>query len=264
MEKTRLDVFLAEKGLAESREKARSYIKSGFVTVNGKTITKAGENVCESDAVEVSETCEFVSRGGYKLKKAIAVFSPELDGKICMDIGASTGGFTDCMLKNGAAKVYCVDVGSGQLSPKLLADGRVVNLEKTNIRYLTPSDIPDAIDFASIDVSFISLTLVLPAARELIRDGGHIVALVKPQFEAGKGNVGKKGVVKETGVHKEVILRITDFALNNGFSVLGLDYSPIKGPEGNIEYLVYLEKSGSPYCCPTDPGAVVALSHKNL
>ena len=264
MEKTRLDIYIAENGLAESRERAKSYIKSGFVFVNGKKAMKAGEGVSDGDIVEVRETIEFVSRGGYKLKKAIEVFSPEIDGKICMDIGASTGGFTDCMLQNGAKKVYAVDVGTGQLAEKLREDSRVVNLEKTNIRYLTADKIPDEIDFASIDVSFISLELVLPVARELLCKSGHIIALIKPQFEAGRENIGKNGVVRDENIHLSVIKKIIDLAFREGFSVIGLDYSPIKGPEGNIEYLIYLEKCDNPVAFQGKFADIVEKSHRML
>ena len=207
----------------------------------------------------------YVSRGGLKLEKAMESFPITLEGKICMDIGASTGGFTDCMLQNGAEKVYAVDVGYGQLDWKLRTDERVVNLERTNIRYITEEQVPDLLDFASVDVSFISLCLVLPVARRFLKEDGQMVCLIKPQFEAGKGKVGKKGVVREPEIHKEVIEKIVDFVLHNGFSVLGLTFSPVKGPEGNIEYLIYLKKSDAPAMeteCSVD--ALVGESHATL
>lgn len=246
-EKKRLDVAVFEQGLAESREKAKAYIMSGIVFVNGQKEEKAGTLVKPEDKIEVrGKTLAYVSRGGLKLEKAMKSFGIKLDGCICMDVGASTGGFSDCMLQNGAKKVYAIDVGYGQLAWKLRSSDKVVNLERTNIRYVTREQVPDEIDFSSIDVSFISLTLVLPVVRELLRDNGRVVCLIKPQFEAGKGKVGKKGVVREKSIHIEVVEKIKNFALENGFSILGLDFSPVKGPEGNIEYLILLEKSDSP------------------
>ena len=263
MEKTRLDVFLTEHALCESREKAKAFIMAGQVYVNGMKASKAGDTVKDGDNVEVRAKSEFVSRGGFKLKKAVASFDIDLSGKVCMDIGASTGGFTDCMLKNGAAKVFCVDVGYGQLAWSLRTDERVVNLERTNIRYLTPEVLGVVPDFASIDVSFISLKLVLPAVKVLIAPGGRVVALIKPQFEAGREKVGKKGVVREKSTHEEVIRSVTEFAVSNGFSVLGLDYSPIKGPEGNIEYLAYLQSDDEGRMCDTDIAELVEDSHEH-
>lgn len=238
-EKTRLDVYLFENGLSESRERARALIMAGLVYVNGQKALKPGVTLKNTDEVTVRGGMEFVSRGGHKLKKAVEAFSLDLKNKICMDVGASTGGFTDCMLQNGARKVYCVDVGYGQLAWKLRSDERVVNLERTNIRYVTEEQIPDKIDFASIDVSFISLELVLPIVYNLLSENGEVSALIKPQFEAGREKVGKKGVVREISTHIEVIEKITRFAESAGFVLLGLTFSPIKGPEGNIEYLLY-------------------------
>ncbi len=233
--KQRLDVALVERGLILSREKAKVVIMEGLVYVNGQKSDKAGAQVKDDDTIEIrGETLRYVSRGGKKL-----------EGCTCIDIGASTGGFTDCMLQNGAKKVYSVDVGYGQLAWSLRTDERVVNLERTNIRYVTEEQIPDLIDFISVDVSFISLTLVLPVAWKLLKDQACMVCLVKPQFEAGKDKVGKKGVVREPQIHKEVIRKVADCAVGLGFAVKGLDYSPIKGPEGNIEYLLFLQKTDS-------------------
>lgn len=236
-------MMLVSRGLAASREKAKAIIMSGIVYVDGQKEDKAGSMFEETAQVEVrGATLKYVSRGGLKLEKAMTHFGVELEGKVCMDVGSSTGGFTDCMLQNGAVKVYAVDVGHGQLDWKLRNDPRVVCMEKTNIRYVTPQDIDDVLDFASVDVSFISLTKVLGPARELLADGGEMVCLIKPQFEAGREKVGKKGVVRDKSVHEEVIDKVVSFALSIGFSVLHLEYSPIKGPEGNIEYLVHLKK----------------------
>ena len=241
--KERLDVLLVKRNLAESREKAKALIMSGIVYVNGQKEDKAGTTFDETAPIEVrGNTLKYVSRGGLKLEKAMTHFGVELKGKICMDVGASTGGFTDCMLQNGAVKVYSVDVGHGQLAWKLRNDERVVCMEKTNFRYMVPSDIQDALDFASVDVSFISLTKILIPARNLLKESGRMVCLIKPQFEAGRDKVGKKGVVREPEIHREVIAKVIDFADLTGFSVQGLTYSPVKGPEGNIEYLVFLEK----------------------
>lgn len=262
-EKKRLDAFLFEKGFSESREKAKAFIMSGIVYVNDQKVLKAGMTVTDDDRIEVRGGMEFVSRGGYKLKKAMQNFPITLADKICMDVGASTGGFTDCMLKNGAKKVFCVDVGYGQLAWKLRSDERVVNLERTNIRYVTAEQVPDPIDFFSVDVSFISLKLVLPTVLPLLTDDGQGVCLIKPQFEAGRERVGKKGVVRDIQTHIDVVREITDFANENGFSVLGLDFSPIKGPEGNIEYLMYIQK-GSGKANVLDPIAVVQASHSQL
>ena len=246
-EKIRLDCALVSKGLAETREKAKALIMSGIVYVNNQKSDKAGYTVKPDDIIEVrGAALKYVSRGGLKLEKAMSSFSLSLDGFICADIGASTGGFTDCMLQNGAKKVYSIDVGYGQLAWKLRTDGRVVNLERTNFRYVTKEQVPDSLDFASVDVSFISLSHILPVMRTLLKDNGRAVCLIKPQFEAGKENVGKKGVVREISVHIAVVEKIIDLAYQNKFNVLGLDFSPIRGPEGNIEYLCYLEKTENP------------------
>ena len=243
MAKERLDVLLVSRGLAESREKAKAIIMSGNVYVDGQKEDKAGSNFPAEAVIEVrGNTLKYVSRGGLKLEKAMEQWGFLLDGMICMDIGASTGGFTDCMLQNGATKVYSVDVGQGQLAWKLRNDERVVCMEQTNFRYVTPEDIPDALDFASVDVSFISLTKILIPARKLLKAGGQMVCLIKPQFEAGRGKVGKNGVVREPQIHEEVIRKIIDYADSIGFEVLHLEYSPIKGPEGNIEYLLHIRK----------------------
>ena len=241
--KERLDVLLVNKGLAASREKAKAIIMSGIVFVDGQREDKAGASFDDKALIEIKgPTLKYVSRGGLKLEKAMSNFDVSLDGKVCMDVGCSTGGFTDCMLKDGAVKVYAVDVGHGQLDWKLRNDERVVCMEKTNIRYVTPDMIDDRIDFSSIDVSFISLTKVLGPVKELLTDTGNIVCLIKPQFEAGREKVGKKGVVRDINVHKEVIHTVIDFAKDIGFAICNLDYSPIKGPEGNIEYLLHLSK----------------------
>lgn len=240
--KERLDVLLVKQGLAQSREKAKALIMAGDVFVDGQREDKAGTLFEETKArIEVrSAGLKYVSRGGLKLEKAMECFPICLDGKICMDIGASTGGFTDCMLQNGAKKVYSVDVGHGQLAWKLRNDERVVCMEKTNFRYVKPEDIPDRLDFASVDVSFISLTRILLPARNLLQPAGEMVCLIKPQFEAGREKVGKKGVVRDPYVHGEVIQKVMDFADLMGFLILGLTWSPVKGPEGNIEYLIHL------------------------
>jgi len=242
--KERLDILVVNRGLAPSREKAKAMIMAGNIFVGNEREDKPGSKFDEDAEITVhGKTLPYVSRGGLKLEKAIDSFDIKLDGLICMDIGASTGGFTDCMLQNGASKVYSVDVGYGQFDWKLRNDERVVCMEKTNIRYVTPDDIDDVLDFASCDVSFISLTKVLPAAYNLLKEDGRMVCLIKPQFEAGKEKVGKKGVVRDPKVHLEVIEKILDYSTDNGFVILGLNYSPIKGPEGNIEYLVYIKKS---------------------
>ena len=243
--KERLDVLLVEQGYAASREKAKAIIMSGSVFVNGQREDKAGSTFDPTKStIEVKgHTLKYVSRGGLKLEKAMAQFTIGLEDKVCMDIGASTGGFTDCMLQNGASKVYSVDVGHGQLAWSLRNDERVVCMEKTNFRYLTREDIQDDLDFASVDVSFISLSKILLPARRLLKDHGQMVCLIKPQFEAGKEKVGKKGVVREQSVHQEVIEKIYTLADILGFQILGLEYSPIKGPEGNIEYLIHIEKN---------------------
>ena len=271
--KERLDVLLVKRNLAESREKAKALIMSGIVYVNGQKEDKAGTTFEETAPIEVrGSTLKYVSRGGLKLEKAMDRFGVRLDGRICMDVGASTGGFTDCMLQNGAVKVYSVDVGHGQLAWKLRNDERVVCMEKTNIRYVTPEDIADPIGFASIDVSFISLTKVLGPVKALLEDNGQIVCLIKPQFEAGREKVGKKGVVREPAVHLEVIDMVIDYALSIGFEALNLEFSPIKGPEGNIESLLYLQKhpedQEAEYAvrreAAADPKAVVAEAHQTL
>lgn len=264
--KIRLDQYLVQHGLTQSRERAKALIMSGIVFVNEQKVDKAGEMIKEDAKVEVrGHDIGYVSRGGLKLEKAMQCFPLTPKGKVCMDIGASTGGFTDCMLQNGAKKVYSVDVGYGQFAWKLRQDPRVVCMEKTNIRYVTPEDIDDVLDFASVDVSFISLTKVLPAAYALLKDGGQMVCLIKPQFEAGREKVGKKGVVRDKAVHEEVIERIITFALENGFSVHHLEYSPIKGPEGNIEYLVHIEKSDEAIKEESvDIHAVVEAAHGEL
>lgn len=239
----RLDVELVNRGLVESREKGRALIMEGAVYVNGQKAYKAGDKVKDGMNIEIrGAKLRYVSRGGLKLEKALDVFPITLDGCVCMDIGASTGGFTDCMLQNGAKKVYAVDVGYGQLAWKLRSDERVVNMERTNIRYIDFDLVERPLDFVSTDVSFISLSHVLPVAYKLLKDGGEMVALIKPQFEAGREQVGKKGVVRDIAVHSEVIKKITSLAFDTGFSVRGLDFSPIKGPEGNIEFLMYLSK----------------------
>ena len=264
--KERLDVLLVQKGLAPSREKAKTMIMEGNVFVDHQREDKAGTFFDPSVNIEIhGNTLRYVSRGGLKLEKAMAQFGIVLDDKVCMDIGASTGGFTDCMLQNGASKVYAVDVGYGQFAWKLRQDPRVVCMEKTNIRYVTPEDIADALDFASVDVSFISLTKVLEPAKELLKDGAEMVCLIKPQFEAGKEKVGKKGVVRDPAVHIEVIERVILFAQSIGFGVLHLDYSPIKGREGNIEYLVHIKKNAQTENEePIDVHAVVAAAHGEL
>lgn len=267
MAKIRLDVYLTEKGLTTSRERAKALIMAGQVYIKNQKCDKAGTMLDENETeVEVrGEQLKYVSRGGLKLEKAMQEFPITLLGKVTMDIGASTGGFTDCMLQNGAKKVYAVDVGYGQFAWKLRSDERVVNMERTNIRYVTPDDIGEPIDFASIDVSFISLKLVLPAAYNLLSPDGEIVALIKPQFEAGKGQVGKKGVVRDKNIHFDVIRGVLDFATDNGFKLLGLSFSPIKGPEGNIEYLAYIKKSDeTERITDEEILAIVEKSHENL
>lgn len=263
----RLDILVTERGLVESREKAKTLIMAGQVYVDGQKADKPGDTFSEDAAVEVrGKGLPYVSRGGLKLEKAMREFGLQLQGRTCMDIGASTGGFTDCMLQNGAQRVYSVDVGYGQLAWSLRTDPRVVNLERTNARYLTREQVPEEIDFFSVDVSFISLTLILPAVRPLLAEHGQAVCLIKPQFEAGREKVGKKGVVRDKAVHEEVIEKIRSFALENGFSVLGLTFSPVKGPEGNIEYLIYLERSEAPSQGEQVPSAqqVVEESHRAL
>lgn len=262
--KTRLDVLLVERGVLESRQKAQATIMSGLVYVGGRRMDKPGAAVPDDAEIEIrGNTLQYVSRGGLKLEKAMASFPITLAGAVCADIGASTGGFTDCMLQNGADKVYAVDVGYGQLAWRLRSDERVVCLERTNARYLSREHIPEELDFASVDVSFISLKLILPPLCALLREGGHAASLIKPQFEAGREKVGKKGVVRDPAVHREVLERFLEHAQAAGFAVLGLTYSPIRGPEGNIEYLGYLEKG--PWA-PVEFGleALVAESHQVL
>ena len=267
MMKTRLDIKLVQLGLVSGRDKAKAIIMAGIVYVNGQKADKAGTEVLDEDKIELrGETLRYVSRGGLKLEKAFESFPIQVQNAICMDIGASTGGFTDCMLQNGAKKVYAIDVGYGQLAWKLRMDERVVNLERINFRHVTKEQVTDPVNFASVDVSFISLTLILPAAYPLLSDDGEMICLIKPQFEAGKGFVGKKGVVKDSQIHQDTIVKVLDFAVETGFSVLGLTFSPVKGPEGNIEYLVYLKKELSPRL-EIDPemiSSVVEASHMQL
>ena len=266
--KERFDVLLVNRKLAESREKAKAIIMSGIVYVNGQKEDKAGSMFDIYAGIEVKgATLKYVSRGGLKLEKAMEEFPIDLTDRVCMDVGSSTGGFTDCMLMNGAKKVYAVDVGHGQLAWKLRQDKRVVVMEKTNIRYVLPENIDDKIDFSSIDVSFISLTKVLLPVKNLLTPEGEIVCLIKPQFEAGRDKVGKKGVVRDIKVHEEVIETVLNYAVSIGFDVLGLTYSPIKGPEGNIEYLAYLKKTGNisgEIKLDTTKEAVVSESHRQL
>lgn len=254
--KERLDVILVRQGYAQSREKAKALLMTGNVFVDGQREDKAGTTFDESKIrIEVKgNPLPYVSRGGLKLERALLQFPITLQDCVCMDIGASTGGFTDCMLQNGAARVYAIDVGHGQLDWKLRNDKRVICMEKTNFRYVTEKEIPEAVDFASVDVSFISLTKILIPARNLLRDNGYMVCLIKPQFEAGRDKVGKKGVVREPGVHAEVIHKVIDYADLIGFAVNGLTYSPIKGPEGNIEYLVWMQKK------PAIPQEIIDLN----
>ena len=266
--KERLDVLLVKRGLAPSREKAKTIIMSGIVFVDNQREDKAGTFFKDDVNIEVrGKTLKYVSRGGLKLEKAMDCFGVQLGGKICMDVGASTGGFTDCMLQNGAVKVYSVDVGHGQLAWKLVQDERVICMDRTNIRYVTPEDIDDVIDFASIDVSFISLTKVLLPVKNLLTENGQIICLIKPQFEAGRENVGKKGVVRDKKVHKDVIESVITFAMSIGFDIINLDFSPVKGPEGNIEYLLYLQNTNKEqgeklsYIIPEE---VVEKSHQEL
>lgn len=266
--KERLDVLMVKRGLFESREKAKAVIMSGIVYVNGQKEDKAGTSFEETVPIEVrGSTLKYVSRGGLKLEKAMTHFGVELEGKVCMDVGSSTGGFTDCMLQNGAVKVYSVDVGHGQLAWKLRNDPRVICMEKTNIRYVTPEDIGEPAAFASIDVSFISLTKVLGPVKQLLTEDGEIVCLIKPQFEAGREKVGKKGVVREKSTHLEVIQMVISYAVELGFEIKNLEFSPIKGPEGNIEYLLYLKnhRDGERFEeIPVQPEAVVEEAHGTL
>lgn len=265
-EKVRLDSAVFEKGFCDSREKAKTLIMAGVVYVNNQKADKCGMTIKPDDIIEVrSNPLKYVSRGGLKLEKAMNEFPINLEGAICADIGASTGGFTDCMLQNGASKVYSIDVGYGQLAWKLRTDNRVVNLERTNFRYVTKELVPDDLDFASVDVSFISLSLIVPVMHTLMKDNAKAVCLIKPQFEAGKDKVGKKGVVRDKNVHIEVVDKTLELMLKTGFSVLGLTYSPIKGPEGNIEYLIFIEKSNNPEILAHINGkSVVLKSHEEL
>ena len=262
--KTRLDVLLVERGLQESRQKAQATIMAGLVFVNQQKVDKPGTNVANDAEIEVrGHALRYVSRGGLKLEKALATWPIRLENATCADIGSSTGGFTDCMLQNGARKVFAVDVGTNQLAWKLRTDERVVCLEKTNARTLTREQVPDELDFASIDVSFISLKLIFPALYPLLREGGEVACLIKPQFEAGREKVGKKGVVRDPEVHLEVLENFLTYAHDNRFCILGITFSPIRGPEGNIEYLGYLRKSDSPDG-EYDLRAVVEASHSEL
>lgn len=266
--KERLDLLLLNRGLAASREKARAIIMSGIVYVDGQKEDKAGSMFDDGVPIEVrGATLKYVSRGGLKLEKAMTHFGVKTEGKVCMDVGSSTGGFTDCMLQNGAVKVYAVDVGHGQLDWKLRNDPRVVCMEKTNIRYVKPEDIADLIQFSSIDVSFISLTKVLGPVKALLHPEGQIVCLIKPQFEAGREKVGKKGVVREKSTHLEVIEKVISFAVSIGFEILNLEFSPIKGPEGNIEYLLYLQNHPEGALFPeylVDAMQIVEEAHRTL
>lgn len=264
MKKVRLDQLLVDKGLAQSRERAKITIMEGSVFVDGQRVDKPGTAVDPEKQIEVrGETLAFVSRGGKKLEKALKVFPVDPTDCLCIDCGASTGGFTDVLLQNGAQKVYAVDVGYGQLAWKLRTDARVVNMERTNLRYVTPEQIPEALDLAVMDVSFISIRLVLPAVRELLRPDGDVICLIKPQFEAGREHVGKKGVVRDSAVHLAVLERFLTFFPEAGFTLMGLDYSPIRGPEGNIEYLAWLKKGVHDAPIP-DAAAVVAASHEEF
>lgn len=261
--KTRLDIALVERGLVTGRDKAKALIMAGQVYCNGQKADKAGEDVRDTDILEVrGDTLRYVSRGGLKLEKAMACFNLSLQDKVCCDFGASTGGFTDCMLQNGATRVYAYDVGYGQLAWSLRQDERVINRERTNVRHVTSEDI-EPIDFVSADLSFISLGLIFPAIFSVLRENGETVCLVKPQFEAGKDKVGKKGVVRDRAVHLEVLETVMQKARNQGFSIQGLNFSPVKGPEGNIEYLLYLKKGDMPEV-PTDAEQIVEASHQNL
>lgn len=264
MKKIRLDQLVFDLGFTESRERAKTTIMSGLVFVNGQRADKPGMPVSPDARVEVhGEAIPFVSRGGFKLDKALKVFPINPAGKVCIDCGASTGGFTDVLLRHGAAKVYAVDVGYGQLAWKLRNDERVVNLERTNLRYVTEEQIPELLDMAVMDVSFISIKLILPAVKALLKPGADLVCLIKPQFEAGRDEVGKKGVVRDARVHEKVVKRILEFAPGIGLSVMGLDFSPIKGPEGNIEYICHM-KNGVFEALAPDVSAVVAASHESL
>ena len=265
-QKKRLDIAAYERGLALSPERAQALIMAGIVYLNGNKQTKAGFQVKDNDLIEIrGKRNPFVSRGGLKLQKAIECFAIELDGCVCLDIGASTGGFTDCMLRHGATKVYAVDSGYNQLAWKLRTDARVINLERTNFRFVNREQIPEPIDFGSVDVSFISLRLILPALLPLLKKDAQAVCLIKPQFEADRKNVGEKGVVRDADIHTDVVEKTSAFALDNGYSVLNIDYSPLKGPEGNIEYLMHLVQSDTPQnLCEVSAEEIVRLSHIQL
>lgn len=264
MKKQRLDQLVFERGLTESRERAKTTIMSGIVYVNGQKVDKPGTPVDPEADIEVrGNALPYVSRGGFKLEKALKVFPVDPAGKVCIDCGASTGGFTDVLLKNGAAKVYAVDVGYGQLAWSLRTDERVVNLERTNVRYITEEQIPEPLDLAVMDVSFISIKLVIPAVGKLLKDGADYICLIKPQFEAGKDEVGKKGVVRDPAVHLAVIRSFMEFVETSEFTLMGLDFSPIKGPEGNIEYLAWLKKGRYEARLP-EPEQLVRESHSVL
>lgn len=266
--KERLDILLVQRGMFESREKARASIMAGEIYIDNVRVDKCGEKIKDDAAIEFKgKKMPYVSRGGYKLERAIKSFDIELENKVCFDIGASTGGFTDCMLQNGAAKVFAIDVGYGQFAWKLRTDSRVVCMERTNVRYVTNEQIGEYGSFASIDVSFISLKKVIPAVVNLLCDDGEIVALIKPQFEAGREKVGKKGVVKDPNTHIEVISKVVKFIKENNFIILGLDHSPIKGPEGNIEYLIYFSKANNINAHELDDDdikKIVEIAHENL
>jgi len=261
----RLDIALFQRGMAPSRQKAREMIEGGAVFVDGSPAKKVSQEVNDLTPIEIrGEILPYVSRGGLKLKKAMELWQLDLRGKVCMDVGASTGGFTDCMLQNGAAKVYAVDVGTGQLHESLRGDPRVIDLEQTNVRDLSPEDLDGPMDFVSVDVSFISLSLVLPAVMLMMAEGGECIALIKPQFEAGKANVGKKGVVKDGKVHLSVLKNTVELCQNLELTVLGLSFSPVRGPEGNIEYLIRLKKGGGDQSRIPDLKALVEESHRTL
>lgn len=258
MSRERLDAAMVERGLSTGREQAKRSVMSGLVYVNGQKASKASQTVAESDEITVrGGALPFVSRGGLKLQRAMEVFSVDVAGRTCLDVGASTGGFTDCLLSCGAKKVYAIDVGYGQLDWKLRQDGRVVVMERTNARNMEPSWFEEPADFACMDVSFISIKLILPALFACLKEGARVVALIKPQFEAGREKVGKKGVVRDEAVHKEVLLSIMAFARTAGYSVLGLDHSPIKGPEGNVEFLIHLLAKSGEGLDPTEDGETV-------
>ena len=263
--KIRLDQYLVQHGLTQSRERAKALIMSGIVFVNEQKVDKAGEMIKEDAKVEVrGHDIGYVSRGGLKLEKALQIFPISVEGKVVADIGASTGGFTDCALQNGAAKVYAIDVGYGQLAWKLRNDEHVVNMERTNVRYLEADSLPEQVDAATIDVAFISLDKILPAVHKILKPEGFVVALIKPQFEAGKENVGKKGVVRDAAVHEQVINNVISFAKGEGFGIAGLDFSPIKGPEGNIEYLLHLTLGDDDAVSSEQVAQLVGRSHGDL